>query len=193
MKARDLWTAILQSQIETGTPYMCYKDAVNAKTNQKNLGTIKSSNLCTEIMEYTDADEVAVCNLASIALPKFVDVDAQTFDFEKLVEITSVVTKNLNRVIDANFYPVAEAQRSNLKHRPIGIGVQGLADVFMLLKIAFDSERAKKTEPRHFRGDLLCRAVRVVRVGGKGRRLRIVRRLANVEGQITVRSLARVR
>jgi len=144
IKARDLWTAILQSQIETGTPYMCYKDAVNAKTNQKNLGTIKSSNLCTEIMEYTDAEEVAVCNLASIALPKFVDVDAQTFDFEKLVEITSVVTKNLNRVIDANFYPVAEAQRSNLKHRPIGIGVQGLADVFMLLKIAFDSERAKK-------------------------------------------------
>jgi len=144
MKARDLWTAILQSQIETGTPYMCYKDAINAKTNQKNLGTIKSSNLCTEIMEYTDEDEVAVCNLASIALPKFVDVDAQTFDFEKLVEITSVVTRNLNRVIDANFYPVAEAQHSNLRHRPIGIGVQGLADVFALLQIAFESERARK-------------------------------------------------
>merc|ERR1712013_935284 len=144
IKARELWTAILQSQIETGTPYMCYKDAVNKKTNQKNLGTIKSSNLCTEIMEYTDENEVAVCNLASIALPKFVDVDAQTFNFEKLVEITSVVTKNLNRVIEANFYPVAEAKTSNLKHRPIGIGVQGLADVFMLLKIAFDSERARK-------------------------------------------------
>jgi len=144
IKARDLWTAILQSQIETGTPYMCYKDAVNKKTNQKNLGTIKSSNLCTEIMEYTDENEVAVCNLASIALPKFVDVEAQTFDFNKLVEITSVVTKNLNRVIDANFYPVKEAEASNLRHRPIGIGVQGLADVFMLLKIAFDSERARK-------------------------------------------------
>merc|ERR1711971_632605 len=144
IKARDLWTAILQSQIETGTPYMCYKDAVNKKTNQKNLGTIKSSNLCTEIMEYTDENEVAVCNLASIALPKFVDVEAQTFDFNKLVEITSVVTKNLNRVIDANFYPVKEAEASNLRHRPIGIGVQGLADVFMLLKVPFDSERARQ-------------------------------------------------
>jgi len=144
IKARDLWTAILQSQIETGTPYMCYKDAVNSKTNQKNLGTIKSSNLCTEIMEYTDPGEVAVCNLASIALPKFVDVSANTFDFAKLVEITKVVTTNLNKVIDANFYPVPEAQTSNLRHRPIGIGVQGLADVFILLKIPFESARAKK-------------------------------------------------
>ena len=144
MKARELWTAILQSQIETGTPYMCYKDAVNQKTNQKNLGTIKSSNLCTEIMEYTDPGEVAVCNLASIALPKFVDAAKGTFDFDKLVDITKVVTSNLNKVIDANFYPVEEAETSNLKHRPIGIGVQGLADVFILLKIAFDSERARK-------------------------------------------------
>jgi len=144
IKARELWTAILQSQIETGTPYMCYKDAVNQKTNQKNLGTIKSSNLCTEIMEYTDPGEVAVCNLASIALPKFVNKAEGTFDFAKLVEITKVVTINLNRVIDANFYPVIEAETSNLKHRPIGIGVQGLADVFILLKVAFDSERARK-------------------------------------------------
>merc|ERR1719203_1643688 len=128
IKARELWTAILQSQIETGTPYMCYKDAVNQKTNQKNLGTIKSSNLCTEIMEYTDPGEVAVCNLASIALPKFVDAEKGTFDFAKLVEITQVVTTNLNKVIDANFYPVKQARTSNLKHRPIGIGVQGLAD-----------------------------------------------------------------
>merc|ERR1719347_1569627 len=115
LKARELWSAILQSQVETGTPYMCYKDAVNKKTNQKNLGTIKSSNLCTEIMEYTDANECAVCNLASIALPKFVDVEAQTFDFDKLVDITSVVTRNLNRVIDVNFYPIDEAKTSNLK------------------------------------------------------------------------------
>jgi len=144
VKARELWTAILQSQIETGTPYMCYKDAVNQKTNQKNLGTIKSSNLCTEIMEYTDPGEVAVCNLASIALPKFVDAEKGTFDFAKLVEITQVVTTNLNKVIDANFYPVKEAETSNMKHRPIGIGVQGLADVFILLKVPFESERARQ-------------------------------------------------
>jgi len=143
VKARDVWTAILQSQIETGTPYMLYKDACNHKSNQKNLGTIKSSNLCTEIIEYTSADEVAVCNLASIALPKFVNVEQKSFDFERLVQITGVVTKNLNRVIDVNFYPIPEAKRSNLRHRPIGIGVQGLADVFMLLRIAFDSPQAK--------------------------------------------------
>lgn len=115
----------------------------NQKSNQKNLGTIKSSNLCTEIMEYTSPDEVAVCNLASIALPKFVDAKTQTFDFDKLVDITKVVTRNLNRVIDVNFYPIKEAKTSNMRHRPIGIGVQGLADVFMLLRIAFDSDRAK--------------------------------------------------
>lgn len=143
IKARELWTAILQSQIETGTPYMVYKDACNNKSNQKNLGTIKSSNLCTEIIEYTSEEEVAVCNLASIALPKFVDADAQTFDFDKLVEITQVVTRNLDRVIDVNYYPVKEAKVSNMRHRPIGIGVQGLADVFMKLRMAFDSKKAR--------------------------------------------------
>merc|ERR1719357_163395 len=150
LKARELWTAILQSQVETGTPFMCYKDAANNKSNQKNLGTIKSSNLCTEIMEYTSPDEVAVCNLASIALPKFVDPKTQTFDFKKLVEITKVVTRNLNQVIDVNFYPVKEAKTSNMKHRPIGIGVQGLADVFMLLRVAFDSETAKELNRKIF-------------------------------------------
>jgi len=150
LKARELWSAILQSQVETGTPYMCYKDAANNKSNQKNLGTIKSSNLCTEIMEYTSPDEVAVCNLASIALPKFVDAKEQKFDFEKLVEITKVVTRNLNRVIDVNYYPVEEAKTSNMKHRPIGIGVQGLADVFMLLRIAFDSDTARKLNRQIF-------------------------------------------
>merc|ERR1712087_1080077 len=143
IKARELWTAILQSQIETGTPYMVYKDACNQKSNQKNLGTIKSSNLCTEIIEYTSPEEVAVCNLASIALPKFVNKESQTFDFKKLVEITQVVTKNLNKVIDVNYYPVKEAKTSNMRHRPIGIGIQGLADVFMRLRMPFDSKEAQ--------------------------------------------------
>ncbi len=142
VKAQDLWFAIMESQIETGTPYMLYKDAANRKSNQKNLGTIKSSNLCTEIMEFTSPDEVAVCNLASIALPRFI-VDGQ-FDHSKLFEVTQVVTRNLNKIIDINYYPVEEARRSNFRHRPIGIGVQGLADVFMVLKMAFDSEEAKK-------------------------------------------------
>jgi len=150
LKARELWTAILQSQVETGTPFMCYKDAANNKSNQKNLGTIKSSNLCTEIMEFTSPQEVAVCNLASIALPKFVDDKQQTFDFEKLVEITKVVTRNLNKVIDVNFYPVPEAKTSNLRHRPIGIGVQGLADVFMKLRVAFDSDTARELNRKIF-------------------------------------------
>ena len=141
VKAQDLWFAILEAQIETGTPYMLYKDAANRKSNQKNLGTIKSSNLCTEIIEYTSSDEVAVCNLASVALPRFV-VDG-VFDHQKLFEVTSAVTKNLNKIIDINYYPVEEARRSNLRHRPIGIGVQGLADVFMVLKMAFDSEQAR--------------------------------------------------
>lgn len=141
VKAQDLWFEILEAQIETGTPYMLYKDAANKKSNQKNLGTIKSSNLCTEIMEYTAPDEVAVCNLASIALPKFVTEEG-TFDHQKLYEITKVVTRNLNKVIDINYYPVEEAQRSNLRHRPIGIGVQGLADTFIQLRMPFDSEEA---------------------------------------------------
>ena len=142
VKAQDLWFEILESQIETGTPYMLYKDAANKKSNQKNLGTIKSSNLCTEIIEYSSPDEVAVCNLASIALPKFITAEG-TFDHDQLYNITKVITKNLNKVIDVNYYPVEEAKTSNLKHRPIGIGIQGLADAFMKLRMPFDSEEAK--------------------------------------------------
>lgn len=142
IKAQDLWFKILESQIETGTPYMLYKDAANAKSNQKNLGTIKSSNLCTEIMEYTAPDEVAVCNLASLALPKFV-IDGK-FDHDKLFKITYVATKNLNKIIDRNYYPVPEAKNSNLRHRPIGLGVQGLADTFILMRHPFDSPEAKQ-------------------------------------------------
>jgi ribonucleoside-diphosphate reductase alpha subunit len=142
IKAQDLWFEILEAQIETGTPYMLYKDAANRKSNQKHLGTIKSSNLCTEIIEYTSPDEVAVCNLASIALPKFVTEDGK-FDHQKLYEITKVITRNLNKVIDVNYYPVEEARNSNMRHRPIGIGVQGLADAFILLRMPFDSPEAR--------------------------------------------------
>jgi ribonucleoside-diphosphate reductase alpha subunit len=142
VKAQDLWFEILEAQIETGTPYMLYKDAANKKSNQKHLGTIKSSNLCTEIIEYTSPDEVAVCNLASIALPKFVTEDGK-FDHQKLYEITKVITRNLNKVIDVNYYPVEEARNSNMRHRPIGIGVQGLADAFILLRMPFDSQEAR--------------------------------------------------
>jgi ribonucleoside-diphosphate reductase alpha chain len=142
IKAQELWFKILESQIETGNPYILYKDAANEKSNQKNLGTIKSSNLCTEIIEYTSPDEVAVCNLASIALPKFVK-DGE-FDHQKLFEVTYHVTKNLNKIIDYNYYPVPEARRSNMRHRPIGIGVQGLADAFILMRYPFDSPEAKK-------------------------------------------------
>jgi ribonucleoside-diphosphate reductase alpha chain len=141
IKAQDLWFAILEAQIETGTPYMLYKDAANRKSNQQNLGTIKSSNLCTEILEYTSADEVAVCNLASLALPRF--VNEGKFDFNKLYEVTYQVTRNLNRIIDNNYYPIEEAKRSNLRHRPIGLGIQGLADVFILLRLPFESDLAK--------------------------------------------------
>tara|TARA_B100000683_G_scaffold277060_1_gene333642 strand:- start:225 stop:2531 length:2307 start_codon:yes stop_codon:yes gene_type:complete len=148
IKAQELWFKILESQIETGTPYMLYKDAANEKSNQKNLGTIKSSNLCTEIIEYTAHDEVAVCNLASIALPKFV-VDGK-FDHEKLFNVTYRVTKNLDKVIDANYYPVPEARNSNMRHRPIGIGVQGLADAFILMRHAFDSPEAKQLNKEIF-------------------------------------------
>ncbi|HEV8511754.1 MAG TPA: ribonucleoside-diphosphate reductase subunit alpha [Cyclobacteriaceae bacterium] len=142
VKAQDLWFEILEAQIETGTPYMLYKDAANKKSNQKHLGTIKSSNLCTEIIEYTSPDEVAVCNLASIALPKFVTEEGK-FDHQKLYEITKVITRNLNKVIDVNYYPVEEARNSNMRHRPIGIGVQGLADAFILLRMPFDSQEAR--------------------------------------------------
>lgn len=150
--AQELWFKILESQIETGTPYMLYKDAANKKSNQKHLGTIKSSNLCTEIMEYTSPDEVAVCNLASLALPMYLkQTNSATktqnkkfeFDFKKLYEVTKVVTRNLNKVIDLNYYPVEEAKNSNMRHRPIGIGVQGLADVFAKMGYAFDSDAAR--------------------------------------------------
>ncbi|MCR9250871.1 MAG: ribonucleoside-diphosphate reductase subunit alpha [bacterium] len=150
VKAQDLWFEILESQIETGTPYMLYKDAANKKSNQKNLGTIKSSNLCTEIIEYTSKDEVAVCNLASIALSMFVNQEEKKFDHQKLYDITKVVTRNLNKVIDINYYPVKEARNSNLRHRPIGIGVQGLADAFIMMGMAFDSEEAKKLNSEIF-------------------------------------------
>jgi|TARA_R110001599_G_scaffold5140_5_gene25806 ribonucleoside-diphosphate reductase alpha subunit len=148
--AAEVWKAILKSQTETGTPYMLYKDACNTKSNQKNLGTIKSSNLCTEIIEYTDKDETSVCNLASIALPKYVNREAKTFDFDKLHEVTKIVTKNLNRVIDRNFYPVETAKKSNMRHRPIGLGVQGLADVFILCGLAFDCEESRMMNAQIF-------------------------------------------
>ncbi|HJW29858.1 MAG TPA: ribonucleoside-diphosphate reductase subunit alpha, partial [Saprospiraceae bacterium] len=148
IRAQEIWSAIIESQIETGTPYMLYKDAANKKSNQKNLGTIRSSNLCTEVMEYTSADEVAVCNLASIALPKF--VEDGVFNFEQLFDITRVVTRNLNKVIDVNHYPIPEARNSNMRHRPIGIGVQGLADAFILMGYAFDSPEARKLNTEIF-------------------------------------------
>ena len=148
--ASELWKAIIKSQTETGTPYMLYKDSCNRKSNQKNLGVIKSSNLCTEILEYTDKNETAVCNLGSIALPKFVDRELKTFDYSKLHEITKIVTKNLNRVIDRNYYPVETAKYSNMKHRPIGLGVQGLADAFILLRLPFTSEKAKELNQEIF-------------------------------------------
>jgi ribonucleoside-diphosphate reductase alpha chain len=148
IKARELWEKILESQIETGTPYMLYKDAANRKSNQKNLGTIRSSNLCTEIMEFTSKDEIAVCNLASISLPMF--VDNNKFDHELLFKVTKRVTRNLNRVIDRNYYPVKEAENSNLRHRPIGLGVQGLADAFIMLRMPFTSDEAKKLNQEIF-------------------------------------------
>jgi ribonucleoside-diphosphate reductase alpha subunit len=142
INARDLWFKMLDAQMETGTPYMLFKDAVNKKSNQKNIGIIKSSNLCCEITEYSDENETAVCNLASIGLPSFVK-DSQ-FDYEKLHEVTKVVTYNLNKIIDVNYYPTEKTRRSNMRHRPIGIGVQGLADVFIMMGIPFHSEEAKQ-------------------------------------------------
>jgi ribonucleoside-diphosphate reductase alpha chain len=147
IKARELWEKILESQIETGTPYMLYKDAVNRKTNQKNLGVIRSSNLCTEIMEYTAKDEVAVCNLASIAIPMFISEDQngkKYFNHKKLFDVTKKVTRNLDTVIDRNYYPVIEAENSNFRHRPIGLGIQGLADAFIMLRLPFTSDEAKQ-------------------------------------------------
>ena len=148
--ARTVWDKVVESQIETGTPYMLYKDAANIKSNQKNLGTIRSSNLCTEIMEYTSKDEVAVCNLASIALPKFVNEETGEFDHKLLYDVTYHATGNLNRVIDVNFYPVEEARNSNMRHRPIGLGVQGLADTFAMLGLSFESDGAKKLNKEIF-------------------------------------------
>ena len=142
--ASEIWKAIIKSQSETGTPYMLYKDACNEKSNHKHVGTIKSSNLCTEILEYTDKDETAVCNLASIALPKYVDVEKKEFNHEELHRVTKMVTRNLNKVIDKNFYPTENGKRSNMRHRPIGIGVQGLADVFIMLRMTFGSEESRK-------------------------------------------------
>ncbi len=149
IKAQDLWFKILESQIETGTPYMLYKDAANSKSNQQNLGTIKSSNLCTEIIEYTAPDEIAVCNLASLALPKYV-TEEKTFDHDKLFEVTYQATLNLNKIIDENFYPVEAAKNSNLRHRPIGLGVQGLADTYILMGFPFESDDAKKLNKEIF-------------------------------------------
>ncbi|RVE44913.1 hypothetical protein evm_010460 [Chilo suppressalis] len=149
VSAQVLWKAIIEAQVETGTPYMLYKDACNRKSNQKNLGTIKCSNLCTEIVEYTSADEVAVCNLASIALNMFVNED-KTYNFNKLKEVTKIITQNLNKIIDVNFYPIPEARKSNMRHRPIGIGVQGLADTFVLMRIAYESDAAMKLNQQIF-------------------------------------------
>jgi ribonucleoside-diphosphate reductase alpha chain len=148
IKARELWEKILESQIETGTPYMLYKDAANRKSNQKNLGTIRSSNLCTEIMEFTSKDEIAVCNLASISLPMF--VEHGKFDHKLLFNVTKRVTRNLNKVIDRNYYPVKEAENSNMRHRPVGLGVQGLADAFIMLRLPFTSDEAKKLNQEIF-------------------------------------------
>jgi ribonucleoside-diphosphate reductase alpha subunit len=144
IKARDIWFKVLDAQMETGTPYLCYKDAANKKSNQQNLGVIKSSNLCSEIIEYSDENETAVCNLASIGLPTFVDAETKTFDYMKLHEVAQVITKNLNKVIDVNYYPTEKTRVSNMRHRPIGIGVQGLADVFMLMNVPFYSDAAKE-------------------------------------------------
>mmetsp|Transcript_53217 Transcript_53217/g.156758 ORF Transcript_53217/g.156758 Transcript_53217/m.156758 type:complete len:806 (-) Transcript_53217:243-2660(-) len=144
VKAQQLWFRILESQMETGTPYMLYKDHANRKSNQQNLGTIKSSNLCTEIIEYTSPDEVAVCNLASIALPAFASREGKEYNFQRLYEVTKVATRNLNKVIDRNYYPVVEAKNSNMKHRPIGLGVQGLADAFMMMGLPFESDEARR-------------------------------------------------
>ena len=150
IEAQKLWFKMLDAQIETGTPYLLYKDAANMKSNQKNVGTIKSSNLCVEIIEYSDENETAVCNLASIALPSYVDTKKRIFDFEKLREVVTVAIKNLNRVIDINYYPTPETRTSNMRHRPVGLGVQGLADVFALLRMPWESEKAADLNQRIF-------------------------------------------
>jgi ribonucleoside-diphosphate reductase, alpha subunit len=150
IKARALMSKIIEAQIETGQPYMLYKDSINNKSNQKNIGTIKSSNLCAEIVEYSEKDETAVCNLASIALPKFVKTKSKSYDFKKLYEVSKLAVKNLDQVIDINFYPTGKTEKSNNLHRPIGLGVQGLADVFFKLKIAYDSIEAIELNKKIF-------------------------------------------
>merc|ERR1712232_182241 len=144
VKAQQLWFRILEAQMETGTPYMLYKDHANRKSNQQNLGTIHNSNLCTEIIEYTSADEVAVCNLASVSLPAFVKEDRSEYDFQALYEVVKVATRNLNKIIDRNYYPIPEARRSNFRHRPIGLGVQGLADAFLMMRMPFEGVLARR-------------------------------------------------
>jgi ribonucleoside-diphosphate reductase alpha subunit len=169
VKARELWEKILANQIETGTPYILYKDACNQKSNQKNLGTIKGSNLCTEIIEYTDEKETAVCNLASISLPAFINEQKTGISFDKLYEVSKIITENLNKVIDANYYPTEEARVSNLKHRPIGIGVQGLADVYAVLKYDFDEEKAKELNKKIFETiyqGSIDSSIELARIGG---------------------------
>lgn len=150
VKAQDLWFAIIEAQVETGTPYMLYKDACNSKSNQQNVGTIRCSNLCTEIVEYSSKDEVAVCNLASIALNMYVKAGTKEYDFQKLRDVTKIVTRNLNKIIDVNYYPIEEAKRSNMRHRPIGIGVQGLADAFIMMRLPFESPEAHKLNQQIF-------------------------------------------
>ena len=149
VKARQLFFEIIESQIETGVPYMLYKDSCNRKSNQQNLGTIKSSNLCTEIIEYTAKDEVAVCNLASINLSRFVNSTGE-FDYEKLLKVTEIITKNLNKVIDLNYYPIEEARNSNMRHRPVGLGVQGLADAYIKMRVSYESDEALKINEKIF-------------------------------------------
>lgn len=150
VKAQDLWFAIIEAQVETGTPYMLYKDSCNRKSNQQNLGTIRCSNLCTEIVQYSSKDEVAVCNLASIALNMFVKHNRREYDFHKLKEVTKIVTRNLNKIINVNYYPIEEAKQSNFKHRPIGIGIQGLADALILMRMPYESDEAKKLNQQIF-------------------------------------------
>ncbi len=194
IKAQELWFAILESQTETGTPYMLFKDAANSKSNQQNLGTIKSSNLCTEIMEYTDENEIAVCNLASLALPRYVRPDEAGnlfFDHQKLYEVTYHATMNLNKVIDINYYPVPEAERSNRRHRPIGLGVQGLADTFIALRMPFESDEATGLNKDIFETHLLRGHDGFQGPGHARRRLRNLPRLAPEPGQVPVRPLGR--
>ena len=187
IKAQQLWFAVLTSQVETGTPYMLFKDAANSKSNQQNLGTIKSSNLCTEIIEYTAPDEIAVCNLASINLSAFCERGSEDFDFQGLYETTKVVTRNLNRVIDNNYYPVEEARRSNMRHRPV-LGVQGLADALCMMRFPFESPKARQLNKDIFE-TIYFGAVEFGGARRGGRRVRDLRGVAGAPGEAPVRPL----